>query len=265
MRSRLRLQIAALAAVALTVACVTDPLLAPGEGRLSLEEALAELDVPAIRLAMGAYTTLGPASAPDPSSCPFQAASESFVCPPITAGGLTLSRSFTLVDAAGAKQAAFDRATTSSFRLTSTVGGTKAENDFTTTTVEGEQEVTVTGLLTDRHTINGSSTTRLARVTDDRPGEQPEMTTLTTKLKNVVLPLVPAGAPVAWPLSGSMELQYTTFADYPPPRPGPGPIVYGTVVVFTGTSIVEVALTSRGVTRVCRVNMALVEGVGCAS
>ena len=265
MRSRFRLQIVALATLALAAACVTDPILAPGEGRLSLQEVLAEFDVPAIRLAMGAYTTLGPAAAPEPSDCPFQTASESFVCAPVTAGGLTLSRSFTLVDAAGAKQAVFDRATTSSLRLSSTITGTKAENDFTTTTVEGEQEVTVSGLLTDRHTINGSSSTRLARVTDDSPGGQPEMTTLTTKLKNVVLPLVPAGAPVAWPLSGSMELLSTTLADYPPPQPGPGPIVYGTVVVFTGTSIVEVALTSRGVTRVCRVNMALVEGVGCAS
>jgi len=264
MTFRLRVRFTALATLALAVACVTDPVLAPGEGRLSLEEALAELEIPALRLAMGAFTTLGPAPAPVPSACPFQAASESFVCAPIVAGGLTLSQSFTLVSATGAKQATFDKATTSWLRVSSTITGTRAENDFTTTTVDGEQELTVTGLLTDRHTVNGSSTTRLARVEEGSSSAQPVLTTVATKLKNVVLPLVPPGAPVAWPLSGSMELLNTTFADYPPPLPGPGPVVSGVVVVFTGTSTVEVALTSRAGTIACHVNMAIVEGVGCA-
>ena len=48
MTIRFRLRFAALAGVVAAVACVTDPILAPGEGRLSLEEALAELDVPAL-------------------------------------------------------------------------------------------------------------------------------------------------------------------------------------------------------------------------
>ena len=262
MTFRIPLRLAALASV-LAVACVTDAPTAPLESRLSLEEALAELDLPAIRLAMGAFTTLGPPPPPVPAACPYQTASESFVCAPIAAGGLILSQSFTLVSATGEKQAVFDRATTSWIRVSSTINGTRAENDFTTTTVDGEQEVIVSGLLTDRHTINGSSSTRLGRVTDGSSSTQPVMTTVTTKLKNVVLPLVPSGAPIAWPLSGSMEILNTTFADYPPPTPGPGPIVYGTVVVFTGSSVVEVALTSRGITRVCRMNMAGVEGVGC--
>lgn len=263
MTFRLPLRLAALASV-LAVACVTDPV-TPVESRLSLDEVLAELDLPATRLAMGTFTTLGPPPPPVSASCPYQPASESFVCAPIPAAGLILSQSFTLVSATGAKQAAFDKATTSWIRVSSTISGTRAENDFTTITVDGEQEATVSGLLTDRHTINGSSTTRLGRVTNGSASAPPVMTTVTTKLKNVVLPLVPSGAPIAWPLSGSMEILNTTFADYPPPTPGPGPMVSGTVVVFTGTSVVEVALTNRGITRVCRVNMAAAEGVGCAS
>ena len=264
MTFRLPLRLAMLASV-VTAACVTDDPLAPVESRLSLEEVLAEFDVPATRLAMGVFTTLGPPPPPVPAACPYETASESFVCAPIAAGGLSLSRSFTLVSATGAKQAVFDKATTSWVRVSSTISGTRAENDFTTVTVDGEQEVIVSGLLTDRHTINGSSSTRLGRVTEGSSSGQPVMTTVTTKLKNVVLPLVPSGAPIAWPLSGSMEILNTTFADYPPPLPGPGPMVSGTVVVFTGTSVVEVALTNRGITRVCRMNMAAVEGVGCPS
>ena len=256
------LRFVALSSIVLAIACVSYEPLVPGDARLSLDEALAELDVPAIRLAQGAFTTLGPPPPPVPSACPFQVASESFVCAPIVAAGLTLSQSFTLISATGAKQATFDKATTSWLRMSATISGTR-ENEFSTTTVDGEQELTLTGLLTDRHTINGSSSTRLARVEEGSSSAEPVLTTVTTKLKNVVLPLVPSGAPVAWPLSGSMELLNTTFADYPAPLPGPGPVVSGVVVVFTGTSIVEVALTSRGGTIACHVNMAIVESVGC--
>ena len=255
-------RLSALATIALAGACISYEPLAPGDGRLSLEEALGELDVPAIRLAQGAFTTLGAPPPIAPSACTFEPSSESFVCTPLVAGGLTLARSFTLVSASGAKQSAFDRTTTSSIRAAATISGSRLEDGFRTT-VEGEQELTVAGLLTNQHTINGASTTRLARVTEASVGEQPLMTTVTTKLKNVVLPLVQSGAPVAWPRSGSMELLTTIFADYPPPRAAPGPIISGAVVVYTGTSIVEAAITDRDGTRACYVNMALAEGVGC--
>jgi hypothetical protein len=256
----LRFRFAPLVLLALGAACETSPF-APGEGRASLEEALAELDVPALRPATSTFTGIGPPPAIVPSACPFQAATESFVCAPIQAGGLTLSRSFTLVSDAGVKQSSFDRGTTSWLRTSTTISGTSAQGG-STTKVDGDQEMIVTGLLTDRHTINGSSTTRRTTVADGSSGA-PIAGTVTTKFKNVVLLVQPPGAPVAWPLSGSMEMQTTMFTDYPAPLPAPGPIVWGAVVVFTGTAIVEVALTDRRGTSACHVNMMLVQSLGC--
>jgi hypothetical protein len=248
----------ALGLLVLAGACETSPF-APGEGRVSLEEALAELDVPALRPATGTFTGIGPPPVIVPSACPFEAASESFACPPIKAGGLTLNESFTLVSAAGVRQSAFNGRTTSWLRVATSIRGTVAVGGYTHT-VDGEQELIIAGLLTDRHTINGSSSKQVLTVTDGSPGAQPVASTVTTKFKNVVLPVKPPGSPVAWPLSGSMEIQTTEYADYPPPYPGPGPMVGGVVVVFTGTSHVEVAFTSRGVTRACITDMAQVLG-----
>jgi hypothetical protein len=241
---RFRPRLAALAFAAFAGACEAGSPLETGPGRVSLEEALAELAVPALQPAMTTFTGVGPSPAIAPSTCAYDGASESFVCAPVPANGLTLARSFTLVSAAGAKQSAFDRGTTSWLRESSTIAGTVVQGGGVTTTVDGEQELTLTGLLTGRHTISGSSTKRLATFTDAGTGGQPVLGTVTTKMKNVVLPVAPPGGPVAWPLSG------------------PGPMVSGVVVVFTGTSIVEVAITVRGTTRACHANM-MIQGLGC--
>jgi hypothetical protein len=262
MMHRFRPGFAALAFVVLAGACETP--VGPGEARVSLEEALAELDVPALRPATGTFTGIGPPPPIQPSACAFDAASESFVCAPIQAAGLTLAQSFTLISEAGAKQSSFDRTTTSWLRTSATIRGTVIEAGKTIA-VDGEQELVMTGLLTDRHTINGSSTTRRVGVMEGVANGEPVSTTVTTKFKKVVIPVRPPGSQVPWPLSGSMEMQTTVFADYPAPYPGPGPMVSGVVVVFTGTALVEVALTDRQGTRACHVHMLLAQGLGCRS
>jgi hypothetical protein len=259
-----RRQLAALAVLAVSVACVADESLAPGR-RVSLEEALAEFSVPALALGMTAYTGVGSAAPViQPSACAFQPASESFVCTPIlttgAATGVTLSQGYTLVSAAGAKQSAFDPTTTSWLRTSSTIAGTILENG-SRSILDGQQELTLTGLLTARHTINGSSTTHITRVTDG--SEQPVTGTVTTKYVDVVLPVEPVGAPVAWPLSGGMEIQTTIDMDYPPPTPAPGPVVSRLIVLFSGTSIVDVTFVSRAGTVRCTTNMATAGGLGC--
>ena len=254
-------RVAILAIVAFVGACESSPV-APGQGQLTTDQALAELDLPALHHTLGTFTGIGPPPAIVSSACPYEASSESFVCPPIQAGGLTLSQSFTLVSVAGARQSAFSSSTTSWLRTITTVRGTVVQGGLWTT-VDGEQVLTLTGLLTDRHTLNGSSTKRTATVTDGGSGEQPVLGTVTTKFKNVVIPVKLPGTPVAWPLSGSAEMQTTVFRDYPAPYPAAGPIVGGVVIVFTGTSVVEVALTSRDGTLACHVNMAVVLGLGC--
>jgi hypothetical protein len=259
-------QLAALSILAVPLACVPDESVGPGQSRVSLEEALAEFTIPALVHAMTAFTGVGAAPpAIVPSACPFQPASESFVCKPIpttgAASGVTLTQSFTLVSVTGARQSAFDRTTTSLLRTSSTVAGTIVDA-ASTTTLDGHQELTLAGLLTNRHTINGSSTTRQTMLTNGSSGG-PVTGVVTTKFTDVVLPVAPPGAPVAWPLSGAMEIQTTIDTDYPPPTPLPGPVTSRLIVLFSGTSIVDVAITVRGVTHICTTNMALSQGLGC--
>jgi hypothetical protein len=251
------------AVAAVAGACRPDSALAPSQGRVSLEEALAELEVPALRSATASFTGIGlvpPAILPP--DCSFEASSESFVCAPISASGVTLTRSFALVSNSGARQSAFDRSTTSWLRTSSTVAGTMAQTG-SSAAVDGRQELILSGLLGDRHTINGSSTTRVAIVRDGSSSSQPVVTTVTTKITDVVLPVALPGDRVAWPLSGMMEIQSSIDMDYPPPLPAPGPIVSRVIVLFSGTSVVDVAITVRGATHICTANLAS-EGLGCS-
>ena len=61
-----------------------------------------------------------------PSACSYSAATQNFVCPPVTAGGLTIMASYTLYDAAGHTQSQADKNTTASIRLVSSATGTTA-------------------------------------------------------------------------------------------------------------------------------------------
>lgn len=257
---RLRLASSVAAVTLFTGGCLTEPL-APGGGKVTLEQAFADLEIPALDFAEASFSNIGPIPTKlSASRCPYQASSQSFNCPPVTVKGVTLTESFTLIDSKGARQSAFD-ASTATLRLARSVTGTVVDA-VATSTIDGEQELFLSDLLGDRHLLNGSSTAHSTRPVAELGGKL-VTTTTTTKFTNLVIPIVPLGAPPAWPFSGKVEMLSVTDMDYLPPYPASGPIVSRMTVTFSGTSFVELTLVSRFQVLSCTTDMT--KGLGCVT
>src|SRR5436190_21784374 len=88
-------------------ACVPDNALTP-KVESTLGAALADVSHPALDFAAKFFSGGIGIPAILPTRCPLDAASQSFVCSPLVSGGHTLVQRFTLLDASGGKQSAFD-------------------------------------------------------------------------------------------------------------------------------------------------------------
>src|SRR6476659_5469938 len=94
--------ILALALATLAAACGSDSSTSPSVQPVTLDQALAELSTPALSAAAASFDAGTPAlPALAASRCAYQAASQSFACTPIVASGVTVTQSFTLLDANG--------------------------------------------------------------------------------------------------------------------------------------------------------------------
>ena len=171
---------------------------------------------------------------PGLTGCTF--AGGNFTCPPVTRGGLTVTRTVTLKDAAGATQATYDALTTASIHVVADISGETTHGPWSAT-VSRHRDFTVTGLAgteTSR-TVNGSgneTVTRSRSTTNTRTYDIVGTSTAT----NVVLPVRTADGTSNWPTSGTISrtLNITVTAG-----PNAGHVVTRTVTItFNGTSSV---------------------------
>jgi hypothetical protein len=191
-----------------------------------------------------------------PSSCAYAAESQSFVCPPTTRGGLTITRSFTLLDASGAPQSQFDPSTTAAVRTNTRVVG-RLTTGLVTTTIDDVRELTLSGLRSGTHVLNGSSTTIV--VDSSSTGGLPALkSTVTTTITDLVLPSPTAEN--AWPTSGTVAVD--ALVELGSRRVLPAT---HTVITFNGTSEAAVAITTGGSTSQCIVNLARPLSFSCTS
>jgi hypothetical protein len=234
--------------------CVPDDALTP-KVPSTLDAALAEVAHPALDYASGWFSGAGVVTpAIVPTRCPFESASQTFVCSPLTAGGLTLTQRFTLLDATGGKQTAFDATATTGLHLENAVAGTWAP-DGDTTRVDGQQALDLTGLGSSRHTLNGASLT-LTTLVDPGSPASPIETERKTTITDLVLPVRPADAPIGWPLSGTVDVRSRSVD-------ANGNVAVTIIAMrFDGSSIVTLTHTVPGGIETCRVNIAT-QGVGC--
>jgi hypothetical protein len=247
--------LAALALIGFAGACASADALASKTPPSTLDAALADVDNPSLEFVEAWFSGVGVVSpAIDPGRCPFDATSQYFVCAPLTATGLTLSQRFTLLGAGGARQSAFGETTTTGLHLENSVSGTWAP-DATTTTVDGQQTLDLTGLGSSKHTLNGTSLTLTSLVDPNNRAGSPVQTERKTTVTDLVIPVVVAGAPTPWPLSGMIDVRSRSVD------------ALGNVSVsiysmkFDGSSIVTLTMTVPGGIQTCRSNIAL--GVGC--
>jgi hypothetical protein len=251
--SRLRTLVAALAVPVLASACVPADVTLP-KVEPTLTAALADVSHPALDWASRFFSGAGVVT-PEifPARCPFDATSQFFVCSPLAGNGLTLNQRFTLRDASGGKQSAFDAATTTSLHLENAVTGSPSDDQ--TVTIDGQQVLDLTGLGTSRHTLNGTS---LTLTTTLAGGSQPPAERRTT-ITDLVIPVVAEGAPTAWPLSGTIDTRSRSIS-----ATGDTTVFIATMR-FDGSSLVTLTITVPGGIQTCRVNIAMLSpGVmGC--
>ncbi len=254
--SFLRKSFAAIVIAAVATACGGDSTGPTNYPPATLDQALAELSIPALSAAGGSFTEVDATPSLDPANCPYSAAVQSFVCTPISQSGVTIEHSFTLLGPSGAKQAAFDPASTDAVRANTTVGGTLVEQG-TTLTLNGQQALTLSGLVTGPHVLNGTSTISLAGTVQDETSTYPVNITVATTIANLVLPANAAGSADVWPSSGKITVDVNGSI---------GPVTVSaarTTITFSGTSTVDVTMTGGGLSKSCKVNLAVADPV-CA-
>ena len=248
--------------VAIATACGSDSSVAPNTQndpnnpnapQATLEQALTELTLPVLAAA-GGSATVPIGLVLSTGRCAYTAASQSFVCPPATASGLTINQSFTLLTASGAKQSAFNHATTASVKTNTTLAGTIVE-DGATLTIDAQQELTLSGLLTGPHTLNGTSAAHLSGAFFD---DAPIDIRITGSITSLVLPANTTVGAQVWPTAGTIVVASSgTFADLPP-------FTSRLTMTFNGTSKVTLVITEDGVSRTCQYDLTKAGTPACA-
>jgi hypothetical protein len=169
-----------------------------------------------------------------PGGCTYDAGTQRFVCATNASSGLTFERSFVLFDAAGSRQSRFDPASTASVQTKTHVFGTMTSSN-SRMTVDDTDERTVSGLLSDRHVLNGASMLSMTG-TLAAPGAPAGVLSLrtSTKTENLMLP----SRTSRWPGPGTMTTESTSsFSDLLGP-----PVMSRMKMTFTGTKCATIEM-----------------------
>jgi hypothetical protein len=170
--------------------------------------------------------------------CPFNSASQSFVCPSHTEQGITFDVFYQLLDASGATQSAFSPTTTAAIHTVTDIAGAFAQpsgipgSPFTLTS---HTDQTLSGLLTDTHTLNGTGHSVV--------GDQSSNTTIDLLITDLVLPK--RGSSQHFPQSGTISTDMTSTLE------GLGSFTLNVTMTFNGSSLVTISITSDGTTESC--------------
>ena len=253
-RSLLRARISAVVLLVVAGACGSDAAVGPSTPNTpntpstphaTLDQALGELTLPVLGAAGGSIAGLFPGGSQLRASCAFSPAAESFVCPTAKASGLMINQSFTLLTASGTTQSAFG-ATTESVRSNTVVAGSVAE-DGATLSVDAEEQLTLSGLVTGTHSISGTGTAHLVGTLFEGSDLEIFMSSSITKL--VITASYAAGGQ-RWPVSGTIVVETSASLTGFPTS------ITRLTLMFNGTSKVNVTVTEDGFTRTCQRDLA---------
>jgi hypothetical protein len=187
----------------------------------------------------------------DSDHCAFSTTTSRVVCETDTRHGLTINRSFSFLDASGAVQQRFDRTTTNTVNVTSTVTGTTSHHHGdATSTVNASSDFTVTGLASGstQRTLDGKSAG-----TESTTGTRHDGDTFTASrsagdtISGIKIP-IQDGKPT-FPTAGTIirSMQATVTLN------GGTPSMSSRreVVTFDGSATATVVITQDGVTKNC--------------
>jgi hypothetical protein len=243
------------AVLAIAAACgdSTAPTLRP----VTVDSLLAEfnqvqsLSAPAAGVGGGLART---ATIPNGEGCAFNSSNQRFVCPTSTAGGITVTMYYQLLDASNAPLSSFDVTKVAAIRRVTDVSGTISTSGPppTTTTFTAHDDATLSGLLTDTHTLNSTGNSDAAITSSGQT-----ITVATTQsVANLVLP--ERGDKNAYPKSGTITVDATTSVS--------GMSVATRVTLtFNGTSVMTMVLSSGGTSQTCTFDLAKPEAAPVCS
>jgi hypothetical protein len=221
--------------------------------------ALTSPDTPIFEVsAADTSTSTGSTSGPGP--CVFDDTTGQFSCPDMSRDGITLTRTFTIRDAAGNVQSKFDATTTASVEVQTSASGTTSRPHGATVTINRTGDITTSGLAgaETTHALNGTEQGTIVAVSTASDGTQvTDSTTVSDATQNLVVPVPANGTqPRAdagrFPLSGSRSHSTTTTTTR-----GSDTKTNSTsrTETFDGTSVVQVVLTVNGQTQNCTVDL----------
>jgi hypothetical protein len=168
------------------------------------------------------------------TECSYDAGSQSFVCTTVSSGGITIDRSYILFDAAGNRQSRFVRGGTAAVQTKLHLAGTTTSS-FGTHTIDVTDDRTVSGLLTPRHVLNGTSTHALTGTMSFPDNSQPPMainSSGTMTIESLVLP----SKENRWPGPGTITSVMTSTGPF-------GPSTSTIRAVYNGTRCVTYTIT----------------------
>jgi hypothetical protein len=166
------------------------------------------------------------------SSCAYDSATQFFVCPGDSADGLTLTRKFRLLDAAGAAVSTYDPLTVVAIRAVVDVQGTRNFAGGFTLQIDRHEDATLSDLGLESHVLNGTATQVL---TSGPPG-----TRITTSDVSVTTDLqLSSSIDHRYPLGGTIVSDGETTFEYAPGNPLP----FHREISFDGTKLMTVKTT----------------------
>jgi len=185
----------------------------------------------------------------DSDECSFSTTTNRVECTKVTRRGLTITRSFSFLDGAGAVQHAFVRGTTNTVNVMASVAGTTTHHETATSTVDASSDFTVSGLATgsDQRKVDGKSA-GTESTTGTRHGDAfTSMRSAGDTVSGIVIP-IQDGRPT-FPTAGTIirSMQATVTVDGQTPSTSSR----REVIIYDGSATAQVVITHDGVTKNC--------------
>jgi hypothetical protein len=180
------------------------------------------------------------------SSCAFSATDQRFDCAPVTVNGLTITRSYALLDASGHSLSIANPAAIAAIHSITDIKGTLAGTGTTGTsmTIDRHEDATLTDLLATTHVLNGTATQKLDFAASGLTFSSNE----TSTTANLRLPQ--PTATTHWPLGGTITTDRTMTVSGLA-----GTTTSHEVLTFDGTSVMTLTRTSGSVTMTCKFDL----------
>lgn len=193
-----------------------------------------------------------PLSTAEHGSCTFSSATGRSTCPDLTRGGITISRSFALYDAANTPQPT--RGPTTVKINTQVWARGVVTSERSKVTIDRKSDLTATGIQigSPSKTLNGTEQGSSAMEHQTTRGKVTSTLVFGDTTINLVLP---QGDLIRrWPLSGTVIRSHSGTRTTEG-QAGSSPISYRAVLVYDGSNTVKITITANGTTRTCVRNL----------